>query len=153
MRFVLAAGLLAALLAAPCGAQETPTESPKRPVILKLMQITRSAELGVQMRDQMLAQIKQISPEAPAELLDELGSMFDPAELQEATVPIYERNFSLEELEALVAFYESPLGETLLTKMPAVMQEALAVGNEIGMRKAEAMIERLKERGFMPPPP
>jgi hypothetical protein len=44
----------------------------------------------------------------------------------------------------------SPAGQKRLAKMPAVMQESLQVGNEWGRRKAQELLEKLKDRGFEP---
>ena len=151
MRIALVAWLLVAWLAAPTNAENAGPEDAKRAVILRLMELTRAAELGIQMRDSMLGQFKQMFPQVPAELWDEFGAVFDANELRDATIPIYERNFTLEELTGLVQFYESPLGRSLMSKMPTVMTESLALGNEIGRRQAEELIRRLKQRGFEPP--
>jgi hypothetical protein len=150
MRIAVAVCVLAAWLAAPSHAEDAQAESPKRAVILKLMELTQAAQMGKQVTDALLGQIQPMFSEVPAKVWDELIASFTPGEMQELVIPIYERNFTLEELQALVAFYESPLGKTLLSKMPAVVQESMSVGNQWGMQKAEELFRKLKERGFEP---
>jgi hypothetical protein len=58
---------------------------------------------------------------------------------------IYASNFSAAELRDIEAFYRQPTGQKLLAKMPAISQQALAVGQEIGRKAAEDLRQRLTE--------
>ena len=58
---------------------------------------------------------------------------------------IYARNFTVEELRDIEAFYRQPTGQKMLEKMPVVSQQALAVGQEIGRKAAEDLRQRLTE--------
>jgi len=49
---------------------------------------------------------------------------------------------SLREIEA---FYRQPVGQKMLEKMPAISQQALAVGQEIGRKAADDLRQRLTE--------
>jgi hypothetical protein len=40
-------------------------------------------------------------------------------------IQIYQENFSQEEIDGLVAFYDSPVGRTTIEKLPAVMQQSM----------------------------
>ena len=40
-------------------------------------------------------------------------------------VPVYQRHFTSDELEGLLKFYRSPLGQKVINEMPATMAEAL----------------------------
>ncbi len=66
-------------------------------------------------------------------------------------LPIYSKHFTLEELEQLIAFNRTPLGQKVIAEMPMVMKESMSAGQEWGRqlgerayRKAEA--ERSKRR-------
>src|ERR1700760_1008524 len=58
---------------------------------------------------------------------------------------IYASNFTAAELRDIEAFYRQPTGQKLLAKMPAISQQALAVGQEIGRKAAEDLRQRLTE--------
>jgi uncharacterized protein len=58
---------------------------------------------------------------------------------------IYATNFTAAELNDIEAFYRQPTGQKMLEKMPAINQQALAVGQEIGRRAAEDLRQRLTE--------
>ena len=64
---------------------------------------------------------------------------------------IYARNFSVDELRELTAFYRSPLGQKVQQKLPTVMQESMAMGarfgQEISREAGEQMINELRKRG------
>ena len=73
------------------------------------------------------------------------------AELTEATAAVYVRNFTVEEMRQLTAFYRQPLGQKLLERLPAITQEALAVGQKFGQSVVGELqgrlLEELRKRG------
>jgi hypothetical protein len=58
---------------------------------------------------------------------------------------IYAANFTPRELREIEAFYRQPAGQKLLAKMPAINQQALAVGQEISRKASEDLRQRLTE--------
>jgi hypothetical protein len=58
---------------------------------------------------------------------------------------VYATNFTAAELREIEAFYRQPVGQKMLEKMPAIGQQALAVGQEIGRKAAEDLRQRLTE--------
>ena len=58
---------------------------------------------------------------------------------------IYANNFTATELREIEAFYRQPIGQKLLEKTPAVSQQALAVGQDIGRKAADDLRRRLTE--------
>jgi hypothetical protein len=61
-------------------------------------------------------------------------------ELIALVIPIYERHFTHAEVKELIEFYQSPLGQKMLAKMPLVSTECIEAGAEWG-RKIGARIE------------
>jgi hypothetical protein len=57
---------------------------------------------------------------------------------------IYTRNFALDELKAMNAFYESPLGQKLLQKTPALLKECNEASQHMGV---DVMQEVWKQMG------
>jgi len=140
--------LACCLLLSPSSALADAAE--KDATIRKLIEVTGATQMGSQLVANLLEQLKPAFPHVSAETWDELASLLPPAEAADLIVPIYAKHFEQEELEALLAFYESPTGQKMLAKMPEVMQESIEVGNDWGRRKAQELIEKLKERGFEP---
>ena len=69
------------------------------------------------------------------------------------TIPIYDKNFSHEDIRGLIAFYQTPLGATLIEKLPVIAQESMAAGmkwgEEIG-QKAVAKLQAQEEKKDQP---
>jgi hypothetical protein len=65
---------------------------------------------------------------------------------------IYGQNFTASELRDAAAFYRSPVGQKILDKQPAMMQETMTMGQNFGRSVAndlqERLIEELRKRGY-----
>lgn len=65
------------------------------------------------------------------------------AKLQVRMPPILVRNFTERELEEIVVFYESPTGQTALTKGPAMMAELMPIMMEDAAKIQGQMLAKL----------
>jgi uncharacterized protein len=72
-------------------------------------------------------------------------------EVIEQIVAVYARNFTADELREAVAFYRGPTGQKIVQKLPAVVQESMAIGQRFGQSIAgelrDRMINELRKRG------
>jgi hypothetical protein len=61
------------------------------------------------------------------QLFASLGSGFEATmpEMMDAVAVVYARNFTTQEMRDTLAFYHSPSGQAMLTKMPAMMREVM----------------------------
>ncbi len=139
--------ILAALVllgAAAAGRAQPPAE----PEVLarRLLEVSGAGQLGVQMMNQMIASFRQSEPEVPAAFWDELASQVDPSTLTDLVVPVYTRHLTVEEMQAAIAFYETPAGQAIIRKMPLVLQESFQVGQQWGMELAQKAQQLLRER-------
>ncbi len=112
------------------------------------MEMTGAGDLGVQVTQQLLAQIRPAFPQVPEPLWVELAESMDPAELTQLAVPVYDRHFTMGELQALIDFYATPVGQQVVRKLPIVAEESIAIGQQWGQAKAFEIIERLAEQGY-----
>ncbi|MEO0438671.1 MAG: DUF2059 domain-containing protein [Pseudomonadota bacterium] len=66
--------------------------------------------------------------------------------------PLYDRYFSVDELEQMIAFNDSELGQKILRVMPFITQESMQAGAQLGQSLgpeiARRIEERLKEEGI-----
>jgi len=134
--------------AAPEAAPDSAIPASLRDRILEVLQLTDSADLGRQMMDQMLGSLQASSPGVPAEFWTRLREEFTTEDLVELIVPIYARHFTEAELDALIAFYSSDHGRSIVRKMPQVMQESLSVGQQWGAGIAREVLARLEASGY-----
>ena len=122
--------------------------SEKEQAIRKLMEMIGTADLGVQVSQQLLSQIRPAFPQVPESLWAEVAESLDPAELTGLAIPIYDRHFTMEELQALIDFYTTPVGQKVVKKLPLVAQESNAIGQQWGETKALEIMQRLAEQGY-----
>lgn len=133
---------------APAPAPESGVAAPIRAKILEVLRLTDSAELGRQMMDQMLGAFEGSTPGVPEEFWSGFRSEVDTGELVEIMVPIYARHLTEAELDALIAFYSSEHGRSIVGKMPQVVQESMLAGQEWGADLARRVLERLEASGY-----
>jgi hypothetical protein len=101
------------------------------------------AEAGFKLR------IPAATPEQLAKLdvvTDTVFKDFPIDEIIDAMVPIYQKHLAKSDLEAIIAFYSSPVGQRLLKEQPAMMAEGMQAGQDIMLRKLPDIEERLKTK-------
>lgn len=80
-----------------------------------------------------------------------LVDAFQPrlSELSDIMAVIYARNLSIEDLQALVAFYSTPTGQRLLEKLPTLAGESrVAISRTVVGEVRQRMIEELRKKGI-----
>ena len=150
---VMAAGLTAPAALANVASQET-TAAPSA----RTLELTRQVidlTMTKQFEDalyQLIAQQAEIDPNARAlpeedrrfivELSAELTADQIPAMI-DAMVPVYARTFTDAELEAMIAFYGSEMGQVIIEKTMTVMPEATAAAMTVMPQVMEKMAARI----------
>jgi len=136
----LAASILLSL-AAPMHAEEDDLTDLAR----QLLSASGSDDLGRQVMEQMIGQMRQVAPPAvPTEFWDQVLARYDTGQLTEKIVPIYTQNLTADEMRAAIAFYKSEHGQTILQKMPTIMTESMMAGQEWGMGIAGEIMEEIE---------
>ena len=150
--------LLTLLLAfsAPSWSQE-PTPS-KAAAIDDLIQLTNAAAISQQYAEfvsqQYIQLIRQYKPQTPAyietliiETVNRILTTPDnSANLLARLRPIYDRNFSHQELLDLLAFYQTPLGTKLRNVTPIISNESTFAGEEWVRELAPHIREKILEQ-------
>jgi hypothetical protein len=150
-RFLIIACLL--LLSAPAARAQTPEPG--------AMAAARSLVTTMKLADQYKALLPAIllslrpaltqdRPEIERDyeaMMPMIADAFTPyyASMVDGIATVYANNFTAAELREIEAFYRQPIGQKMLEKMPAISQQALAVGQEIGRKAAEELRQRLTE--------
>jgi hypothetical protein len=119
----------------------------KEKAIRHLMQITGSS--GENMTANMASQVKSVvgrtmSGDRLQKFVDDFNqklSAESPAkEVDNAEVPIYAEHLSLEDVQGMVQFYESPLGQRVMKALPQILQETQQRGQAIERTAALSML-------------
>ena len=150
MKIVSAIALTAALLVSTClpsaeAAEPTPEQ------VHRLLDVMNAGEMGVQMMTTMINQFQMMMPEVPAEYWEEFLARVQAEDLNGIVAPIYQRHFTEDEVVAMTDFYESPIGQVVLSKMPVVLEESMAAGQVWGEQLVNDLIEDLLEKGYEVP--
>jgi hypothetical protein len=131
---------------------QTPVEPAKAENIRRLLEISGSHNLGHQMIEQMMATLKRSMPgDKPDAVRDkifkiyeeEMQKAFTAERVNAAIIPIYDKYLTADELIALIAFYETPLGKKVVGVLPQIFREASAVGEQLGHSVQERALERI----------
>jgi hypothetical protein len=164
MKLPLVAFTLALLAAvSPLAAQSSPAPSAapkpaapidaeKRKMIGEMMELTQTAHFAEDMMAQTLASMKASMPTVPADFWNEFQKKLDANELQERMIGIYDRYFTKQDLQAALSFYHTEIGQKMLSEMPALVRDTMAVGQEWGQKTGELAARELDRRGLLKKP-
>src|SRR5579864_4547054 len=150
---------------AAADAKKAAAEPPSREQVLKLfdiMQITQSVDMMIsaskqqsqEMADQMINERLPNITEAQrkefhAKVDDVMREALGPEALKEmlaATVPVYQKHLTKGDLDAMMAFYSSPVGQKILHEQPAMVKESMEASANIQQRIARIMYQKIDER-------
>jgi len=145
IRLLVPLALALAALAAPARAQGTPADSSHDAAVRRLMEVSRVREMTEQIGETMLKtqleQLPQIAPFASI-LRDFYREQLGWATLEPEYTRLYREAFTETEVREITAFYETPLGQRILDKTPALMQKA----SEMTTRRVQAAMPQLIQR-------
>lgn len=137
--------LTLAVAATPAAAQQPAADASHRASVQQLMTVMRVREMTEGNIENMLgAQLRQMPQLAPYAgiLRDFYREQMDWKVLEPEFTRVYLEVFSEPEVRELIGFYQTPLGQKLLTRMPALM----AKSNELASRRVQAAMPQLMER-------
>lgn len=122
--------------------------SEKTEDIKKLIAMTGSADVGVQVLDQMVGSFKQGLPNVPAKFWDEFRKEVGPDDLTNLIIPIYDKYFTHDDIKGLISFYNTPLGKKFTKNLPQVTAESMSVGQAWGQQLGMKVAKKLSEEGY-----
>lgn len=87
---------------------------------------------------------KQGMPTAAAtEMTAAINTWFDTevrwADIKPRMVDLYLQEFTEQELKELLAFYQTPVGRKAIVKIPVVMRQGAAIGQELASKKQDSL--------------
>ena len=149
--FAVMAICLAGLLALPAAAQDTKLEKARE--VFRVMQaetlIDQIFDVAFSQMGGMLSQRHpDMPPEAMAIVEEEVQASLKeamPALLDQMAI-VYGEVFTAEELDAMLAFYSSPVGQSLLSKTPEVTARSMQFSQSWAMGVFQDLPQRLEKR-------
>ncbi len=122
--------------------------SAKQKDIRKLLTLTGSGQLGMQVMTQMMQQFKQAKPNVPEKFWSDFMKKVRVDDLISLIVPIYDKHLSHPEVKDLIGFYQTPTGRKLVRVLPLITQESMTAGQTWGLKIGTAVAEELKRKGY-----
>ncbi|MCF0051940.1 DUF2059 domain-containing protein [Dyadobacter sp. LJ53] len=101
--------------------------------------------------EQMFTMFKQQKTTVPDSIWQQFQGEFLKTSLDDLVnmlEPVYSKSLSQDDLQQLIAFYQTPIGVKYAAKTPAIMQESMQVGQQWGMKIANEFQEKLKTKGY-----
>ncbi len=120
----------------------------------KLLAASGATRLMLGNLESMIASQRQSSPQIPAAFWDAFlaHARRDTTQLIDMLVPIYASHLTQSELEELVRFYTSPIGQRLTAAQPTIFKESMAAGETWGEQIARMVGDSLQKAQGTPPP-
>jgi hypothetical protein len=139
----------------------------KEAAIRHLMDITEVTKEGDNITVAITTQVRNVMGRAiPADQLPKFMDTFaqkfttsaPSTAVADAIVPVYAKHFSMEDIQSLTKFYESPLGQRVVKTMPEVAQESQTAGAQIDQKAAIATLRSMSDeypqlKQMLPPDP
>jgi hypothetical protein len=131
----------------PNAADATPQaiDPAKEAEIRKLLELTGTVKMTHQVMDQMIASFKMQNSDVSPDFWDRFEKEMNLQELVDKMIPIYAKYYSLDDLKAVNAFYQTPVGQRVLAATPQIMHESMQIGQDWGRQVVNRLMTELKE--------
>jgi hypothetical protein len=143
-------------------------QASKTAKIEEMLALTHADRIMGQMLDQMKGSITEqmsridvpesaraAATEIQQKILNLVADRMNWDKAKPKFVQIYDETFSESDIDGILAFYKSPAGQSMLEKMPQLMQKSMAVGQQlvgdIGP-EVKRMMEEMKAKAEKPQP-
>ncbi len=133
--------LLLSVALVPLRAEITPE---KEKEIRRMLELMGTAELMNQMMDQMIGGMSSAMGTPSTGFWDKFREKVNPNELITLILPVYDKYYTLEDLQAANQFYASPAGQRILKVLPQVTQESMVIGQQWGEKMAQQALAEIK---------
>jgi uncharacterized protein len=126
----------------------------KEAAIRHLMDITDTSKLGDNINAFLTDRIRTImtrnlTPDKLPKFMDSFTQKFSAASpssaVTDAMVPIYARAFTMEDIQEMTKFYESPVGQKMVKQLPQVTQESQNTGVQIEQNAAMSVLDGMQD--------
>jgi hypothetical protein len=117
--------------------------------VRQLMEVVGLGKMLLQMNTQAVNTLEQSMPCVPADFWQNYMNESQTQLFIGRLVPVWQRHFTSDEMNGLLKFYRSPLGQKVITEMPTTMAEANDAGQQWSHERADQMVTELKHMGTL----
>ena len=141
--------LIAVLSCAPCFAQAKviPSTNPElREKIQELIGVLNLEASAAHQLDQLLTTFQKLRPQVPNEFWLKARSEVDMKEFKEIVTDVWAKYYTIDDINALLAFYRSPVGKKMIEVQPALQRDVAAAGSDWGKKWAQRVEAELSQK-------
>ena len=124
--------------------EDKASDTEKEKKARRLLEVSNAGGLGKQVLNQMLDAFKS-QPGLPEGFIAKFKEVARPEELVNLCVPVYTKHLDQADLEAAIAFYESPAGMRFVEKQGLILKECMQLGQKWGQETALKALQSLDE--------
>lgn len=120
--------------------------------LMQRVMVVQSQTMQQLFHDQILKEKGKLPANFDAQFkkaMDDLLENMPMDDIVQATIPAYQKHFTHGDIEAMNAFYSSPVGQKVLEQLPVVMQEGMQAAMPIMSKYLSDWQEKVK-REFEP---
>ena len=132
---------------------EKKVDPAKEKSIRRLLELTNASKTMIDGMKVGLDAQKKAQPNIPEifweEFIKRVTANMD--EFITMLVGVHDRHFTKEQIDQMVAFFETPLGKMMAEKQPAIALETMAVAERWGMKMGMQVMMELTEKGLLNP--
>lgn len=118
----------------------TKTDTIMENLFVNMEQSMRQSMAAAISREKLSAQQLHVLDAAPAKFIQIMRDEMSWPKMRPVYIQIYQESFTQEEIDGMIAFYQSPAGAAFVRKMPVVMERSMSI---MQVRLAP-MMERMK---------
>ncbi len=141
--------------------QALPADAPTRDQVLTfldLMQARKGMAAALESMKQIAKQgaeqsFRQKVPNPTPKQLEAVYGMIDGMfaempldEMMNAVISIYQRHLTKTDVEELIRFYSSPVGQKMISEQPQIMQESMQAGAAIQRKRMDEIMVKVNQR-------
>lgn len=117
--------------------------------VRQLMEVVGLGKMLLQMNTQAVTTLEQSMPCVKPEFWQNYMDANQTQLFIGRLVPVWQRHFTSDEMNGLLKFYRSPLGQKVITEMPTTMAEANQAGQQWSHERSDQMVNELKQMGTL----
>jgi hypothetical protein len=121
----------------------------KREKIQKLLELSGAGKVGIQVMNQMMTSFKSSYTNANQQFWDDFKKEVKSEDIVNLIIPVYEKHYSEQDIEQVIIFYKSPIGQKTIALTPIITQESMVAGQQWGKQIGGKVVKKLKEQGFL----
>ncbi|PQA92596.1 hypothetical protein B0A69_14095 [Chryseobacterium shigense] len=122
--------------------------------IREFIKIIGADKMATTAMQQYIQGLRKTHVNVPDEFWSEFTAEVSSSKMIDLYIPIYAKYYTESDIDELIKFYKSPIGQKTLEVMPSLIKESMEAGGKMGRDIAIKVKEKLdRKEGYQSPPP